>query len=149
LVTQPAGGASVAARHRRESESGQALLLALVVLVIAALAASLVAADLTLRERSMRDEAMRARLRAMLDGEMATALARLAHHRPQPPEVRQWAGGEVSARRQTVSAGRYRLQVRARYSTLQAAAEAVVVRPPGRLPRVVRFRRLATVRSGR
>jgi hypothetical protein len=148
LVGPPAlgGGPSQPGRRR---EAGPARRGALGVVVFAALAASLVAADLTLRERAMRDEAMRARLRAMLDGEMATALALLAHRRPQPTAARPWAGGEVSTERQRISPGRYLLRVQARYATLQAAAEAEVVRVPGRLPRVVRFRRLPTTRSGR
>jgi hypothetical protein len=144
-VSRPA-----APESRRRGEAGQALLLALVTLFIAALAAALVAADVGLRERAMRDEALRARLRAMLDGEMATAMGLLAYGQPQPTESRRWAGGgEVRSEREGLSPARYRLRLHASYATLRAAAEAEVVRTPGHVPRVLSFRRLPTERIAR
>jgi hypothetical protein len=129
-------------RGVRAGESGQALLVALVTLLIAGVAAGLVGTDLALRHEAMREEATRAHLRAMIDGELATALARLDAGEPQPTSRRAWAGGEVEAERQLTGLGRYHLRVRARHFASWAAAEADVVVPAGRPPQVLAFRRL-------
>ena len=54
-------------RRRRGGESGQALLVALVTLLIAGVTAGLVGTDLAIRHRALREEATRAYLRAMLE----------------------------------------------------------------------------------
>jgi hypothetical protein len=131
VVSSPRGG-----------ESGQALLVALVTLLIAGVAAGLVGTDLAIRHRALREEATRAHLRAMIDGEMATALARLAAREAQLTLPRPWAGGEVEAERVRTGPGRYHLRVRAHYFASWAAAEADVVVPAGRPPQVLAFRRL-------
>ena len=126
----------------RRGESGQALLVALVTLLLAGVAAGLVGTDLAIRHRALREEATRAHLRAMIDGEMASALARLDALEPQAGAPREWAGGEVQAERTMTGPGRYHLLVRARYFASRAAAEADVVVPVRRPPRVIAFRRL-------
>ena len=123
-------------------ESGQALLVALVTLLIAGVTAGLVGTDLSIRHRALREESTRAHLRAMLDGEMATALALLDARQPQPDTPRRWAGGEGRAERTLTGPGRWYLRVRVRYHASWAAAEADVVVPAGRPPRVLAYRRL-------
>ena len=123
-------------------ESGQALLVALVTLLLAGVTAGLVGTDLAIRHRALREEATRAHLRAMIDGEMATALALLDARRPQEGSFREWAGGEVQAERVRTGLGRHHVRVRARYFASWAAAEADVVVPAGRPPQVLSFRRL-------
>jgi hypothetical protein len=138
--------ASGGAARARRGESGQALLVALVTLLIAGVAAGLVGTDIALRQRAMREELTRAHLRAMIDGEMATALALLDEGHAQPTERRRWAGGEVEAERTTTATSadaiRYTIFVRARYFASWAAARADVLVPAGRPPQVLHFERL-------
>jgi hypothetical protein len=117
--------------------------MALVALVIAALAASLIAADLTLAERALREEAIRARLRVLLDGELASALARLDKLAPQREAWREWGEGEVAARRERVGGvDRYRVVVWARYAGREGVVEALVWRRLGAGLQVLSWRRL-------
>src|SRR6185436_20517997 len=81
------GGSVVSARARRRQgrgrgERGQALLFALLALLIASMAAAFLAEDLALREKALQEEAARFHVRALLDGALADALARLADRRP-------------------------------------------------------------------
>ena len=137
-----AGGRVDSGEHVERGQSGQALLVALVTLLLAGVTAGLVGTDLAIRHRALREEATRAHLRAMVDGEMATALALLDARRPQEDSFRDWAGGEVQAERVRTGLGRYHVRVRARYFASWAAAEADVVVPAGRPPQVLTFRRL-------
>jgi hypothetical protein len=116
--------------------------MALVALVIAALAASLVAADLTIAERALQEEAARARLRALLDGELASALGRLGQLQPQREEWRVWGGGEVAAQRERIAVDRYRIVVWARYAGRDGVVEAFIHKRPRGVLMVTSWRRL-------
>jgi hypothetical protein len=131
---------------RRRGEAGQALLLALLVLFLASLAASLVAMDLGIRQRGMRDEAVRAHLRGLLDGALAEALALLAARQPVgesadwigAPGVRARSGARLGPRR----GARVEVWVWASWAGRWAGAQAEVHQPPDEPPRVLAWRRL-------
>jgi hypothetical protein len=144
-VSGAAGGYRGAGRR---GEAGQALLLALVVLFFASLAASLVAMDLRLRETEMREAAVRAHLRELVDGALAEALARLdaglpvadSLPWPAPPGVDARSGARVGSR----SGGSVQVWVWATWAGRHAGAQAEVLLPeqPEAPPRVVAWRRL-------
>ena len=134
-------------RSSRRGERGQALVLALLTLFFTALAASLVAMDLGIRQRAMRDEAVRAHLRAQLDGALAEVLARLANRSGPGPVVVREARPGVEARYgslpvRTQANGMVDVTVWATWGGRPAAAAAEVLVEPGRPPRVLAWRRL-------
>lgn len=111
----------------RNGESGQALLFALLALLIASMAAAFVAEDLMLRERAMQDEAARQHVRALLDGALADSLARLADHR-SIEEEQSWGGGRIDVERiDGETENVIYLRVRAEYAARRGAAEARVL----------------------
>ena len=113
----------------RAGERGQALLFALLALLIASMAAAFVAQDLALREKALQEEAARFHLRALLDGALADALARLAERRPLESEER-WGAGFTSVESRETDENNVILRVRATYMARVGAAEALVqVRP--------------------
>ena len=123
-----------AARRRavrsRSGERGQALLFALLALLIASMAAAFVAEDLMLRERAMQEEAARLHVRALLDGGLADALARLADSRSIEPRL-WWGGGRTDvATRPTDFPNRIYLRVDATYAARRGAVEAEVLTSP-------------------
>lgn len=133
--------------RRRRGERGQALVLALVTLFFAALAASLVATDLGIRQRALRDEAVRAHLRAQLDGALAEVLARLASRSGRGNVVVREVRPGVEARYGSLPVrprenGIVDVTVWATWAGRPAAAEAEVLLEPGRPPRVLAWRRL-------
>jgi hypothetical protein len=113
--------------RRRRGERGQALLFALIVLLIASIAAALLAEDLSLREKALQEEGARVHLRALLDGALADALARLAEHRPLDSGER-WGAGFTSVERLAAGtdANRIILRVHASYMARRGSAEAEV-----------------------
>jgi hypothetical protein len=120
-------------RCAHRGEGGQALLLALVTLLLASIAAGLVALDLTWRERALQEQAARAHLRAQLDGEMATAVARLAADLPVDADEHRWPGnvtGTSSAEAEELASHRFRVTVHADYAGRRGAAQALVVTRP-------------------
>jgi len=125
---------------RRHRESGQALLFALLALLIASMAAALVAADLSLRERALQEEAARVHVRGLLDGALADALARVAALRPLLDED-SWGGGRTTAERIPLGLDDFLLSVTATYKAHRGAAEAHVLMTAGG-PRVLSWRRV-------
>jgi hypothetical protein len=109
----------------RAGERGQALLFALLALLIASMAAAFVAEDLALREKALQEEAARFHLRTLLDGALADALARLAERRPLESEER-WGAGFTSVESRDAGGSNVILRVRATYLTRVGAAEALV-----------------------
>ena len=132
--------------RRRRAQAGQALLMALLALFLASLAASLVAMDLGIRQRAMRDEAVRGHLRALLDGALAEALARLAGRHSvgeslawrAPAGVGARSGATVSRRR----GAHAEVWVWATWAGQWAGAQADVLVAPDAPPRVLAWRRL-------
>lgn len=123
----------------RRGERGQALLFALLALLIASMAAAFVAEDMMLRERAMQEEAARLHVRALLDGALADALARLADDRSIEPR-QWWGGGRTDVERiPTDDDQRIRLRVHATYAARHGAAEADVHLLP---VRVLAWRRI-------
>jgi hypothetical protein len=135
-----AGCGPAAPARRRGRESGQALLFALLALFIASMAAAFVAEDLALRERALQEESVRMRLRAMLDGALADALARIAVKAPIERELR-WGAGRTTAEEEEIGALRVRLRIVASYAGRRAAVDAVVQKSLSRPPRVVEWHR--------
>jgi type II secretory pathway component PulK len=113
----------------RRGQRGQALLFALIALLIASIAAAFLAEDLSLREKALQEEGARFHLRALLDGALADALARLAEHRPLEDDER-WGAGFTSVERFTIDEHRTLLRVHASYMARRAAAEATVLVHP-------------------
>ena len=113
----------------RRGERGQALLFALLALLIASMAAGFVALDLSLREKTLQEEGARFHLRALLDGALADALARLAEHRPLGSEER-WGAGFTAVEREDLPPFRTILRVRATYMARRGSVEAVVLLQP-------------------
>jgi hypothetical protein len=128
----------------RAGERGQALLFALLALLIASMAAAFVAEDLMLRERAMQEEAARLRVRALLDGALADALARLADDRAIEPRL-WWGGGRTDVERDEsgMPPGQAVLRVYATYAARRGAAEARVLIVPS--VRVLSWRRIHPV----
>lgn len=125
--------ARVTMRHRggrRRGERGQALLFALLALLIASMAAAFLAEDLALREKALQEEAARFHVRALLDGALADALARLADHRPLESEDR-WGAGFTSVERFPGADENHTvLRVNATYMARRGSAEALVLLYP-------------------
>lgn len=117
------------AARRRRRESGQALLFALLALLIASMAAAFLAEDLALREKALQEEAARFHVRALLDGALADALARLADHQPLTGEER-WGAGFTSVESHSTGANRVTLRVTATYMVRRGSAEADVILVP-------------------
>jgi len=113
----------------RRGERGQALLFALLALLIASMAAAFLAEDITLREKALQEEAARFHVRALLDGALADALARLADRRPLESEER-WGAGFTSVESIPTGANRVVLRVTATYMARRGAAEADVILLP-------------------
>ncbi len=118
-------------RRERRGERGQSLLFALLALFICSMAAAFVAEDIILREKAQQEEAARFHLRALLDGALADALARLAEGRSLESEER-WGAGFTSVERRPGEEGEFEviLRVNATYLTRRGAAEAVVLIEP-------------------
>jgi len=117
-----------ARRLGRRGERGQSLLFALLALLIASMAAAFLAEDLALREKALQEEAARFHLRALLDGALADALARLAEDRSLESEER-WGAGFTSVERRSAGADQPDqaiLRVNATYMARRGAAEALV-----------------------
>ena len=117
------------------------MLFALLALLIASMAAAFVAEDLSLRERALQVEGARMHVRAILDGALADALARLEAHpnRALPPETP--IGDGVARVERFGVTGRITVRLRASYKGREGAAEARVVLRPGASPQVISWRR--------
>lgn len=131
---EPRGGVNSADRatvapHLRRGENGQALLFALLALLIASMAAAFLAEDLALREKALQEEAARIHLRALLDGALADALARLADHQPLESEER-WGAGFTTVESIPTTEDRVTLRVTATYMARRGSVEADVILVP-------------------
>lgn len=113
-------------RRERRGERGQSLLFALLALLICSMAAAFVAEDIILREKAQQEEAARFHLRALLDGALADALARLADDRSLESEERWGAGFTSVERRPGEREYEEVLRVHATYMSRRGAAEALV-----------------------
>ncbi len=124
----------------RQAEAGQALLLALVVLVLSLTALALLAAALARGQRSVRDEARELQLIALADAALAEALAHLAQDRyHRGLGERELGDGWIASRVEPLAGDRVRVVVTARYGGASRAAEAQV-RLTLAGPRVVAWR---------
>jgi type II secretory pathway component PulK len=136
----PAGASPAGARC---ADSGQALIFALLVLVLASIAAAFVAEDLALRERELQEEGVRMHVRALLDGGLADALARIADDRAVRRDER-WGGGVTRVEAKALPGNRVRLVVRAEYAARSGEVEAIVQKSLTGPPQVVAWRRTAS-----
>jgi hypothetical protein len=127
----------------RRADSGQALVFALLVLVLASIAAAFVAEDLALRERELQEEGVRMHVRALLDGALADALARIADNHAVRHEER-WGGGITSVDAETLSGNRVQLVVRAEYAARWGEVEAIVQKSLTAPPQVVSWHRTSS-----
>lgn len=129
-------------RARRGGESGQALALALMVLVLTSFACLLLATDLSLKQREALEGVARARLRTLVDAGVAEAAASLAATPTYSGGRRELAEGTVAVEVAAAGAGRRRVEVTATWMGHTAAAEAEIQTGPAGT-RVLHFRRMA------
>lgn len=136
--------ASQTASSRRSTyPSGQVVFVALVVLLLVGVAASLVAASLALESRHAIDEARRVQLTALADAAVAEALAHLAQDRGFPGrQESSLGGGSYESRTRSLGSDLVEVQVVARTGGWERRVRAVVRVAPTRA-RVVRWERLA------
>ena len=132
-----------ASPRRRRGDSGQALLFALLVLVLASIAAAFVAEDLALRERELQEEGVRMHVRALLDGALADALARIADNRAVRRDER-WGGGVTRVEAHTLPGNKVRLVVSAEYAARSGEVAAVVQKSLTAPPQVVYWHRTSS-----
>jgi hypothetical protein len=139
-------GAATTARRRRR-DGGEALLLALFVLLLLGISLLLLALGLRLRMEEQQREVRRVRLDLLIDGVTAETLARLAVD-PSFPGVaeRRDGAGRTSSEVQRVGEHGARVEVHAAIGPRRGAAVAWVRVLPAP-PRVVRWER-GGARSG-
>jgi hypothetical protein len=118
-------GPALAAPAAHCGERGQALLFALLALLLASMAAAFVAEDMMLREKAMQEESARLHVRALLDGALADALAKLDAHQPLVDPA-PWGGGVTTVEGEAVPPRHAILRVRATWHARSGAAEAYV-----------------------
>jgi hypothetical protein len=135
-----AGSSSPAAIRRREG--GQALLFALIVLLVLGLSLALLALSMRVRLEEQQREVRRVRLAQLLDGVVAETLAQLARD-PRFGGIAQRsspAGGEASSEVAPVTPRVVRIEAAARLGPRRARVTVVAEVLPGP-PRILRWRR--------
>lgn len=121
----------------RRSESGAALIYALLLLVLTITAGSLLAISLAVEARTRRDDARRIRVAALLDSAAVEAIADLAvDSDARGFETHAFGGGEIESEILVISSTQRAILVRARYGAFERRATVEVVLEAGE-PRVV------------
>jgi hypothetical protein len=126
----------------RRGESGYAVMMALVVILLLSIALDLLAASLQLRLRLVREDAESVILSALSDAAVAEAAANLAQsaYYSGSPE-HEFGGGKIASRVQPASSGIFEVIATSAYAGRTRTVEAEVVRAPG-TARVRRWRRV-------
>lgn len=125
----------------RRGESGFALMMALVVILLLSIALGLLAASLQLRLRLVREDAESVILSALSDAAVAEAvanLARSAYYSGSPEHA--FGGGKIASRVEPAGAGIFEVIATAGFAGRTRTVEAEVIRAPG-TARVRRWRR--------
>lgn len=136
LMELPAG--------RDPRQTGQALLLSLLVLFLVSVALSIVAGALAVREKAVQEEVRDVELRALTDAALARTLAELKRKRSYPGLPDQEFGpGRISSKVKALSGLRVRVVAIATYGERQKAIEAQVRLDLNRPPRVMTWQRAA------
>jgi hypothetical protein len=118
---------------RRRHETGQALLMVTLVLLLLMLGIGLVDDALAARLRATRDESLRVELDALADAAMAEALANLAAGSSYPgAPAHPFARGMISSRIVWLAETRYEVTALGSLGARQRALRAEVDRPWGR-----------------
>ena len=127
----------------RRGESGYALLMALLVILLLSIALGLLAESLQLRLRLVREDAENVILSALSDAAVAETVANLTRSADYPgvPE-HEFGGGKIASRVLPLGAGFYNVVATATYGHRTRTVEAEVFRPPDKAARVRRWRRL-------
>lgn len=116
------------ARGGGRSESGAALLYALLLLVISMTAGSLIAVSLAVEARTRREDAVRIRSAALLDSAVVEALADLAVDPDSRGfEAHAFGGGEIESEIFAITAAQRAILARAKYGPLERRATVEVV----------------------
>lgn len=124
------------------TESGQALLLALVVLLLVSTTGALVVGAIALEQRQHQREVDGVRLRALLDAAVSTGLARLASAEGYRGHSERWEGGSLGIEVERKGAVTFEIEVLAAFRSRRAAGRARVERGADDEVRVIRWRRL-------
>ena len=126
----------------RDRAAGHALLLALVALLVTSLAAGLVAGTLALEQRQHLRQVESARLRALLDAAVSTAVARVVEDARYTGHEEVFGGGFFVVEAERTGKATVSLRIGARYRSRVAAGEATIALLTEDGPKVVRWRAL-------
>ena len=124
-------------------DTGHALLLALVVILVTSMAAALVAEALALEQRLALREVESARLRALLDAGISTGVARIVEDSRYRGHEESFAGGRLILQAEPGGRTTVTLWVLARLRSRAAGGRATVALITEHGPRVVRWEPLA------
>jgi hypothetical protein len=123
-------------------ETGFALASVLLAILLLSIGLALAAASLQLRMRLVRREAQSVTLTALSDAALAETLAELGEDANYPGVPDHGLGpGRLRSEVRRLSPGRYEVVATAIYAGRERIVEAVVLRPAGDSPRVVRWTR--------
>ena len=123
-------------------QSGQALLLALVVLLLVSTTGALVAGAVALEERQYRREVEDVRLRALLDAAVSTGLTRLAETASYGGHRERWEGGSLAVEVERKGPAVFEIEVLAAFRSRRVGGRATVNRGEDGEVRVIRWLRL-------
>jgi type II secretory pathway component PulK len=133
---------------RRRGERGAIFLTALLVLLLVAIASSLLATELHRQQRQVRDEAAGLELRALADAALAETLAELDLDSNFAGVVEhEFARGRFASWVETLAGDRWLVRAESRLGQRVRVVEAEARREDGRL-RVVRWQRIPNPEEG-
>lgn len=122
-------------------DDGFALAAVLLAILLLSIGLALVAASLQLRMRLVQREARSVTLTALSDAALAETLAELGENADFHGVPEHGLGpGRLRSEVRFLSPGRYEVVATAVYAGRERKVEAEVLRPPGAVPRVVRWR---------
>jgi len=128
-------------RRRARGQTGFALLVALVVVLLVSIALGLLAAALQIRMRLVRQEAQTLKLMALSDAALAETLASLTYDAGFEGVAEQtFGGGRIASTVRPLGSNHYEVLATASYAGKERAVDAEVVRAPAGA-RVVRWER--------
>jgi hypothetical protein len=127
---------------RRAADGGHALLLALVVLLVTSLAGGLVAGALSLEQRQLLRRIESAKVRALLDAALSTAVARITADPHYRGHEEAFGDGRIAIEAESTGKATVSLVVLVDYRARGAAGRATVALLTEDGPKVVRWEAL-------
>lgn len=118
-------------RKRPGGESGVALLVALVVILLVSIALALLAAGLQIRMRLVRQEELTLRLNALSDAVVAETVASLTYDQFfHGVDEQSFGGGRIASEVTFLEPGRFEVRATALYAGRERVVSAEVARSP-------------------